>query len=83
MFLTAAGELSVEPADAIVLEDAEAGIEAAKAGRMAGIGIARADDAVLLEAAGADIVVTSLDDVDLEALADGRLAVRHDQHRTT
>jgi beta-phosphoglucomutase-like phosphatase (HAD superfamily) len=76
MFLTAAHELSVEPVEAIVLEDAEAGIQAAKAGGMAGIGIARADDAALLETAGADIVVTSLDDVDRAALAGGRLAVR-------
>jgi beta-phosphoglucomutase len=73
MFLTAARELGVAPEVAIVMEDAAAGIEAAKAGRMAGIGIARADDADLLSAAGADIVVTTLDDVDLGALADGRL----------
>jgi len=73
MFLTAARELGVAPEVAIIMEDAAAGIEAAKAGRMAGIGIARADDADLLSAAGADIVVTTLDDVDLGALADGRL----------
>jgi beta-phosphoglucomutase len=42
---------------------------------MAAVGIARADDADLLAAAGADIVVTSLDQVDRSALADGRLAV--------
>jgi beta-phosphoglucomutase len=58
----------------MVIEDAAAGIEAAKAGHMAAIGIARADDADLLAAAGADIVVTTLDDVDRAALADGRLA---------
>jgi beta-phosphoglucomutase-like phosphatase (HAD superfamily) len=60
----------------MVLEDAAAGVEAAKAGGMAAIGIARADDADLLEAAGADIVVASLDDVDTAALADGRLEAR-------
>jgi beta-phosphoglucomutase len=74
MFLTAAGLLAVEPERAMVIEDAAAGIEAAKAGHMAAIGIARADDADLLAAAGADIVVTTLDDVDRAALADGRLA---------
>ena len=58
----------------MVIEDAAAGIEAAKAGQMAAIGIARADDADLLAAAGADIVVSTLDDVDRAALADGRLA---------
>ena len=74
MFLAAAEELGVTPAEAIVMEDAEAGVQAAKAGEMAAIGIARADDHDLLAAAGADIVVTSLDEVDLAALADGRLA---------
>ena len=43
---------------------------------MAAIGVARADDAGLLTAAHADIVVTTLDDVDLSALADGRLAIK-------
>jgi len=76
IFLTAAQELGVEPRDAIVLEDASAGVEAAKAGGMAAIGIARADDAELLAAADADIVVTSLDDVDTAALAEGWLATR-------
>ena len=76
MFLTAADELGVEPSEAIVLEDAVAGVQAAKAGGMKAIGIARADDADLLAAAGADIVVTSLDDVDTAALAEGRLATR-------
>jgi beta-phosphoglucomutase len=76
IFLTAAHELGVEPRYAMVLEDASAGVEAAKAGGMAAIGIARAHDAELLAAADADIVVTSLDDVDTAALAEGRLATR-------
>lgn len=75
MFLTAAHELGVAPQHAMVLEDAVAGVAAAKAGDMAAIGIARADDVDLLAAAGADIVVTSLDQVDRAALVDGRLAV--------
>jgi beta-phosphoglucomutase len=76
MFLTAAGELGVEPGRAFVIEDAEAGIEAAKAGAMGGLGIARADDAGLLAAAHADLVVTTLDDVDVAALSHGLLATR-------
>jgi beta-phosphoglucomutase-like phosphatase (HAD superfamily) len=76
MFLTAARELGVAPEAAIVMEDATAGVAAAKAGAMAAIGIARAHDADLLSAAGADIVVTSLDQVDLSALSDGRLATK-------
>jgi beta-phosphoglucomutase-like phosphatase (HAD superfamily) len=75
MFLTAADELDVPPEHAIVMEDAAAGVKAAKAGRMGAIGIARRDDAELLAAAGADIVVRTLDEVDLDALSDGRLAV--------
>ena len=76
MFLTAAHELGVDPEAAIVMEDAPAGVEAAKAGAMGAIGIARRDDAELLAAAGADIVVKTLDEVDLAALSQGRLAIR-------
>jgi beta-phosphoglucomutase-like phosphatase (HAD superfamily) len=75
MFLTAAHELRVDPDHAVVMEDAAAGVQAAKAGRMGAIGIARKDDAELLAAAHADIVVNTLDDVDMAALAGGRLAV--------
>jgi len=76
IFLTAAHELGVEPGCAIVIEDASAGVQAAKAGGMAAIGVARADDADLLAAAYADLVVTTLDDVDTTALCEGRLARR-------
>jgi beta-phosphoglucomutase-like phosphatase (HAD superfamily) len=76
MFLTAARELGAAPQAAIVMEDAAAGVMAAKAGGMAAIGIARAHDADLLSAARADIVVTTLDQVDLTALSDGRLATK-------
>ena len=76
IFLTAAHELGVEPRSAIVIEDASVGVQAAKAGGMAAIGIARADDADLLAAADADLVVTTLDDVDFTAFRAGRLA-RH------
>jgi beta-phosphoglucomutase-like phosphatase (HAD superfamily) len=74
MFLMAAAELGVDPQVAFVLEDASSGVQAAKAGGMAAVGIARAGDADLLAAAGADIVVDTLDQVDLAALAEGRLA---------
>ncbi|MGI8685805.1 MAG: HAD family hydrolase, partial [Acidimicrobiales bacterium] len=73
MFLAAATELRVDPQHAVVVEDAPAGIEAAKAGGMTAIGVARADDAALLAGAGANLVVTTLDEVDVEALAAGRL----------
>jgi beta-phosphoglucomutase len=76
MFLTAAHELGVAPERSMVMEDAPAGMEAAKAGRMAALGISRTDDADLLADAGADMVVFTLDDVDLGALREGRLAKR-------
>jgi beta-phosphoglucomutase len=46
IFLLAAAELRVEPAHCFVAEDAPAGIEAAKAGGMTGLGVARLGDAV-------------------------------------
>jgi beta-phosphoglucomutase-like phosphatase (HAD superfamily) len=74
MFLAAADELGIAAEECVVVEDAPAGVHAAKAGRMAAIGVARAGDEDLLTAAGADIVVTTLDDVDRAALAAGRIA---------
>jgi beta-phosphoglucomutase len=74
IFLTAAAELGAAPQRCFVIEDAVSGIQAAKAGGMAALGVARADDAEMLAMADADLVVTSLDDVDIERLADGALA---------
>jgi beta-phosphoglucomutase len=76
MFLTAAHELGVDAEAAIVMEDAAAGVQAAKAGAMGAIGVARKDDDELLAAAGADIVVKTLDEIDVAALSKGRLAIR-------
>jgi beta-phosphoglucomutase-like phosphatase (HAD superfamily) len=73
IFLTAARELGVEPDGCFVVEDAEAGVQAAKAGHMAAIGVARLDDQKDLESAHADLVVTTLDAVSRQALAEGRL----------
>lgn len=74
LFLTAADELGVRPEASVVTEDAPAGVQAAKAGAMAAIGVARKHDVELLAAAGADIVVETLDEVDVAALSNGRLA---------
>jgi beta-phosphoglucomutase len=78
IFLTAARELGVEPAAAFVVEDAVSGVQAAKAGGFAGLGVARHNDEALLAQAGADIVVSTLDDVDLAGLSEGRLVRRTD-----
>jgi trehalose/maltose hydrolase-like predicted phosphorylase/beta-phosphoglucomutase-like phosphatase (HAD superfamily) len=74
IFLTAARELGVPAQACFVVEDAVSGVTAAKAGGMATLGVARAGDAQLLAQAAPDLVVTTLDDVDREALLEGRLA---------
>ncbi len=74
IFLTAARELGVEPAAAFVVEDAVSGVQAAKAGAFAALGVARHHDEALLAQADADIVVATLDEIDLAAVAEGRLA---------
>jgi HAD superfamily hydrolase (TIGR01509 family) len=74
IFLVAARELGVKTEHCFVVEDAPAGVEAAKAGHMTALGVARLDDAAGLRAADADLVVTSLDDVALDRLAAGELA---------
>jgi HAD superfamily hydrolase (TIGR01509 family) len=73
IFTTAGRELGVPAPACFVVEDAVSGVEAARAGGMAALAVARGDDAELLIAAGADLVVGTLDDVDLAALAQGRL----------
>jgi len=73
IFLLAAAEAGLSPRQCLVVEDAPSGILAARAGGMRSVGVARLNDEALLIDAGADLVVTSLDRVDLDALADGRL----------
>ncbi|MFL5288865.1 MAG: HAD family hydrolase [Rhodopila sp.] len=76
LFLLAAKALDTPPAQCVVIEDAAAGILAARAGGMASIGIARLGDEALLQAAGVDLVVFSLDQVGAAALARGALRAR-------
>ena len=65
----------MEPDAAIVMEDAVSGVQAAKAGRWRRSASPASDDAKMLAAANADLVVETLDEVDLEALSDGRLSI--------
>lgn len=44
IFLAAAGELGLAPGECFVVEDAVNGVQAAKAGEMTALGVARADD---------------------------------------
>ena len=76
IFLLAATELRMAPAHCFVAEDAPAGIQAARAGGMAGLGVARLQDAAGLTAQHATLVVSSLDEVALDGLAAGRLCGR-------
>lgn len=76
IFVTSAAELGVAPQHCFVVEDAVSGIEAAKGGGMAALGVARANDADLLTGAHADLVVASLDEVDVDRLANHELARR-------
>ena len=71
IYLLAAFELHTPPAQCFVVEDAPAGIQAARAGGMTAIGVARHGDAAGLWAAGAHLVVTSLDAVTLDTLTEG------------
>jgi beta-phosphoglucomutase-like phosphatase (HAD superfamily) len=73
LFLLAATELGLPTAHCVVVEDAPVGIQAARAGGMLALGVARQEDAALLEAAGAELVVTSLDEIAVDALVEGRL----------
>ena len=73
IFLVAAEELGATPARCFVVEDAAVGVQAAKAGRMAALGVARLGDTEALVNAGADLAVRSLDEVSRPALAEGRL----------
>jgi len=67
IFLTAPRELGFPPEHCFVIEDASSGVQAAKAGEMATLGVAR------LNEADADLVVTSLDDLKVNAQCEGRL----------
>src|SRR3954465_12030342 len=65
IFVTAAAELGAPPEARFVVADALSGARAARGGHMAALGVARADDEALLQQAAADLVVSSLDDVDV------------------
>ena len=78
LFLLAAEALGVAPARCLVVEDAPSGVRAARNGGMAAVGIARLGDEELLREAGADLVVTGLDRLDVTALASGAVCALED-----
>ena len=67
-FLEAAQRLKTEPSRAVVVEDAIVGVEAGRAGRFGCvIGVDRSGQSQALREAGADVVVTSLDQIKIAA----------------
>lgn len=69
IFVTAAKNLGVEPAKAIVVEDATSGVQAGKNGNFGLVlGLAREDNVEVLKANGADIVVKDLEEITLDEI---------------
>ena len=70
VFLLAAAKLNVPPERCLVIEDAPAGIQAARAGGMRSIGVTFVGhhDPKTLQDAGADLVVPSLEPVGVEMI---------------
>ena len=75
-YLWAAASLRVEPADAVVLEDAPAGIAAARAGGMRVVGLATTHAPAAI--AAADLIVPDLRALRVAATADGWIRDRSD-----
>jgi beta-phosphoglucomutase len=75
IFLLAATELGMKPEFCFVVEDAPAGIKAARAARMTAFG-ARHEDTAELRREAADLIVNSLDEIDVAELGNGRLCCR-------
>jgi beta-phosphoglucomutase len=76
IFLAAAAALGLPPGGCVVVEDAPAGVQAAKAGGMACAAIARIGEPQALHNAGADWVVSSFDDLPIAALL-GEETIEH------
>ncbi len=71
IFLSAAAALKTAPQACLVVEDAPAGIRAARAAGALALGVARLNDVPALRAAGAHRVVLSLDEVEIGELTAG------------
>jgi beta-phosphoglucomutase len=71
VFLVAAGKLRAAPASCLVIEDAPAGVQAARAGGMKCIAVSFVGhhSEQTLRAAGADLVVDTLEEVSVPAVA--------------
>lgn len=65
VFLKAAAKAGVAPACGVVFEDATFGIQAAKAAGMRAVALTTTNPAPVLHAAGADVIVDRLDQLDV------------------
>lgn len=63
LFLLSAQKLSLQPTECAVIEDSVSGIKAAKAANMIAIGVTNTFDEPTLQKAGADIIVTKLNEL--------------------
>ncbi|MEV4729972.1 trehalose-phosphatase [Saccharopolyspora sp. NPDC049426] len=82
IFLEAARRLDTPASACVVVEDAKAGVQAAKAGSFGRvIGVARTGPPSRLLQAGADVVVSTLSDISVTTSADRRLSEVPDAHR--
>jgi beta-phosphoglucomutase len=80
LFLAAAQALGMAPGRCFVVEDAPAGVEAARAGGMYAIGVARLHDVESLRTAGADLVTPALDALAVAALLRDETHEAHEAH---
>ena len=79
LYLEAARRLNVAPDRAVVVEDATAGVAAGRSGRFAlVVGVDRSGHRADLLAAGADVVVADLAELDLSATASGPWTLVYD-----
>jgi beta-phosphoglucomutase family hydrolase len=74
-FLAAAARLGVEPRSCAVIEDSVHGIEAAARAGMLAVAVLTSTERTVLAAAGAQLILNEVGDVDIAALT-GRLANR-------
>jgi len=70
VFLCAAAGLSTDPARCVVIEDAKAGIQAAKAGGMKAVAVTTTHSRASLAAETPDLIVDSLTEIQIPALED-------------
>lgn len=71
IFVTAAKNLGTLPEDSVVVEDASSGVEAGRNGGFGLVlGVARENNKQELARAGADLVVTDLEEIDIQIIND-------------